>query len=230
MVEIRGEAGAIPIYVPVEDNGEEPPPAEPALVTAFDIGPQRLTVASAQGLRAQGFTKAIIGMWYANLALTRSNIEIAQGEGFDVETYAYLHLGGDVPGRMRQSIDVGLPYGIARCYQDWEDDGNGESGIPNRAIYPPSRVEQLIFACDDACQGYPSGKYSGLWWWDPATGKSQVWADDIWWSADYDGNPDIETFISFGGITRLQAKQYRGTTNIAGIGVDVSTFRNPVGS
>ncbi len=199
-------------------------PIPTELVYAFDIGPQRLTPKAALGLWNAGFRKAIIGLWYVDLDLTRSNLQVALDQGFDMESYAYLHLGGNVADRMQRSISLGLSYGVHRIFMDWEDDGEGNSGIPDPAIYPVSRVKDLIWTAQNACADYPNGHYSGPWWWGPVTGDAHDWAERPWWIADYDGNPDITSFTPMAGITTLTGKQYAGTHNVAGVDIDASRF------
>jgi hypothetical protein len=115
------------------------------------------------------------------------------------------------------------PYG-GRLWPDLEDNGEGTDGVPNPAIFPPSRIVDLIGTAVEACEDYPRGLYSAKWWWVPATGDSQLWAGERWWSADYDDVPDLSVFQPFGGITQLAGKQYRGTTDLAELTVDLSVF------
>lgn len=193
------------------------------LVQTIDLSHSRLTPYAADLLRAQGFTRCIVGIRYDNLPLTRDNLAVASQAGFEVEAYAYLWWGGDVGERIRRSIDLIQPYG-GRLWPDLEDNGEGTDGIPNPSVYPPSRIVDLIGVADAACEDYPHGKYSARWWWVPATGNSQLWAGDDWWIADYDGVADLNVFRPFGGITQLTGKQYQGTTDLYGMTVDLSVF------
>jgi hypothetical protein len=166
-----------------------------------------------------------VGIRYDNLALTRSNLQVAKDAGLEVDAYAYLWLGGDVRDRVRRSIDLCQPYGIARMYLDWEDNGNGEAGVPDRAQFPPSLVRDRIGQSVAACEDFPRGLYSGAWWWKPATGDTPIWKDEPWWIAQYDGVPDLAVFTPFGGITRLAGKQYQGDTSECGVTVDLNLWR-----
>jgi hypothetical protein len=201
-----------------------PPPTGPTF--GVDLSSARLTLEAARCLKANGWGRVTVGIRYDNLALTRSNLQVAKDAGLEVDAYAYYWLGGDVRDRTRRSLDLCLPYDITQLWPDWEDNGHGAAGVPNRAEFPPSRVCDLIAAVDDEMRNYfPPSKYSGAWWWTPATGNSTRWAGDEWWIAQYDGIPDLSVFTPFGGITRLVGKQYQGTTSECGVTVDLNLWR-----
>lgn len=193
------------------------------LVQTIDLSHSRLTPEAAAALRAQGFSRCIVGIRYDNLPLTQSNLAVASQAGFEVEAYGYLWWGGDVGERIRRSIDLIQPYG-GRLWPDLEDNGEGTDGIPDPSVFPPSRIVDLIGVAVNACEDYPHGLYSAAWWWIPATGNSQLWAGERWWTADYDGVPDLSVFRPFAGITQLAGKQYQGTTSLEGMTVDLSVF------
>lgn len=195
----------------------------PAL-TGLDFAYSELTPVAAACLLQQGFKKAVVGAVYANLDLTARNLAMARAVGFEVDIYAYLWLGGNITERVKRTIILALQYGCERIWLDLEDDGNGESGIPNPGTYPPSRVKDIIAQAIDACDDFPFGLYSGKWWWEPATGSTTLWADVPWWVAEYDGIPDLSVFTPFCGITKLHGKQYQGTHEVCGMSIDSNVF------
>ena len=200
-----------------------PPPVEapPKLVHAVDISTSRLTAEACACLREQGYGRIIVGIRQDNFALTRHNLQVAHGEGFETEAYVYLWWGGDTYQRTAAGCELVAPF-ASFLHIDCEDNGNGAPGQPlgiasQNIVHKISRSVQ---ACAQASM--PHGIYSGAWWWIPATDNSEAFRDLPLWAADYDGIADLDVWRPFGGWERPSTKQYQGTTNLCGLAVDLN--------
>lgn len=178
-------------------------------------------------MRADGYEKVIVGIRQNNFQLTRENLSVARREfAIPPDCYVYPWLGGDTAQRTRQALEAFGPLS-ARIWVDAEDNGHGASGLPNPAEYPAALVIEKIEACFSVLDAaaFPSGYYGARWWHLPATDDYQGWAHRPLWVADYDGVDDLRVWGRFGGWNIAHAKQYQGTTPLAGILVDLNVIR-----
>jgi hypothetical protein len=72
--------------------------------------------------------------------------------------------------------------------------------------------------------GVKLGIYTSASQWIPIMGGYTGGSAYPLWYAHYDGNPSFADFSPFGGWTRPAIKQYQGSTNICGCGVDYNWY------
>ncbi len=91
---------------------------------------------------------------------------------------------------------------------------------PRRWLSGSQWLRDAIWAVKSA--GYRPGIYTGKWFWDGYMKAN--FSEYPLWAAQYDGIPDLESVILFGGWTRerLWGKQYSSE------GVDQNVFRPEV--
>jgi GH25 family lysozyme M1 (1,4-beta-N-acetylmuramidase) len=80
----------------------------------------------------------------------------------------------------------------------------------------------LINGCHAA--GVTIGVYTSASQWNPIMGASTAGSSYPLWYAHYDNNPSFSDFRGFGGWTHPSIKQYKGTTTLCGVGVDLSWY------
>jgi GH25 family lysozyme M1 (1,4-beta-N-acetylmuramidase) len=143
--------------------------------------------------------------------------------GMNVEAYIYLYFGAngvpsDVLGRTRQKLNmIRSVGGIKRVWIDCEDTTSG--------LAPSDLLHLIGQACDAVrAEGYEVGIYTGGWWWRPYTADSTQFSHLPLWTADYDGNADLEFSSPFGGWSSLYRKQYtdKGRLGIYGADLDLN--------
>jgi hypothetical protein len=199
------------------------------MIPAVDLSWAQLTAASCACLRAQGYGRIVNGLRYVSQAnqavadVSLENLRIAHAEGFELEAYAYLWLGGPIEDRIARSLEACAPYPVRRLWLDFEDNGHGASGIPRELdVHQVIDCVHRAIAASSQPGASPWGLYSARWWWAPATGDSPSWRDEPWWIAQYDGIADPTVFTPFAGITQPAMKQYQGTTQLCGLSVDLN--------
>jgi len=199
------------------------------VIPAVDLSWAQLTAANCACLRAHGYGRIVNGLRYVSQLnqgvadVSLENLRIAQAEGFELEAYAYLWLGGPIEDRIARSLEACAPYPVRRLWLDFEDNGHGASGLPRDLT--PDQVIELVYrgiAASDQPGAPPWGLYSAAWWWRPATANVEIWKDAPWWIAQYDGIADPTVFTPFAGITQPAMKQYQGTTQLCDLSVDLN--------
>ncbi len=171
-------------------------------------------------LKARGVEHLIAGTQVPSV--TRAQIEAARTAGMSVDAYVYLYWRRDVRVEVGRALETvsGLPAG--RLWLDCEDDTGG---------LPPEEVIELIAAAVEACGDVPAGIYTGRWWWAPSTGDSGRFSYLPLWHAEYirsaEERPDFDSFPPYGGWTRPAMWQFRGTTPLCGVSVDLNLQEAP---
>eukprot|EP00026_Physarum_polycephalum_P020279 Phypoly_transcript_22757.p1 GENE.Phypoly_transcript_22757~~Phypoly_transcript_22757.p1 ORF type:complete len:165 (-),score=20.16 Phypoly_transcript_22757:88-582(-) len=72
--------------------------------------------------------------------------------------------------------------------------------------------------------GVVIGVYTSASQWIPIMGGYTGGSSFPLWYAHYDGNPSFSDFSPFGGWTSPAIKQYQGSTNLCGCGVDYNWY------
>lgn len=73
-------------------------------------------------------------------------------------------------------------------------------------------------------RGVSLGIYSSASQWNPIMGGSTAFSKYPLWYAHYDNNPSFSDFAPFGGWTKPNIKQYKGTTSYCSASVDLSWY------
>jgi len=169
--------------------------------------------------KAAGVKKLIVGT--QNETMTRRQVGVAQSEGLPVELYVYLYFDRNPVAKVKAAADLAHAADIFRIWLDAEDTSTAKA---------PDQLIASLQACVQAVRdrGIDPGIYSGAWWWKPRMGNSAAFRDlDLWYS-HYDGQANFDDWyagFAFGGWEHPTGKQYAGTTQLCGKGVDLNHFR-----
>lgn len=183
-----------------------------------------LNASQAQRLVELGYTTAIVQVVNEDIHLHRQQIPILQAAGIDVQGYVYMWFDGDFESRVAYACRELQNYNITKLWLDCEDQAYANGENPQHVIRAIRRSSWVA-----TIAGVTSGIYTGKWWWEVATGDTKEFSDLPLWAAVYGGNPDITSFVPFGGWTSLAIKQHTPDTTIALIpNVDLNTVREVV--
>ena len=137
--------------------------------------------------------------------------------GVTVDAYVYLYWRRDVRAEVARALETIEDLPVGRLWVDCEDDSSG---------IEPGVIVELIDTAVEACALIPAGIYTGRWWWAPATSDSRRFSDLPLWHAQYtrsaDERPVFDAFTAYGGWTRPLMWQFRGTTQLCGVSVDLN--------
>lgn len=191
---------------------------------AADISTSRLTPEAVEALISAGVECMIVGVREDDYPLTMHNLELAHLFPRRPDIYVYPCWSRPVRRRIRRAIDT-FRDGFDRLWVNFEDNGDGEPGVPYQAPETVIRLGDQAFAVCDA-EGVLSGYYGAPWWHVPSTDNYTGWSDRALWVADHDGIADLDDWIPFGGWTQLAAKQYEANVKIGGVNVDLSIMQD----
>ena len=191
------------------------------MLTAIDISNWTgdIEPATVRCWKAAGVKKLIVGT--QNETMTRRQVGVAQSEGLPIELYVYLYFDRDPVAKVKAAADLAHAADIFRIWLDAEDTSTAKA--PDRLI---ADLQGCVQAVRD--RGIDPGIYTGAWWWKPRMGNSAAFRDlDLWYS-HYDGQPNFNDWyagFAFGGWEHPTGKQYAGTTQLCGKGVDLNYFK-----
>jgi len=165
--------------------------------------------------RQQGYGHLVCGSQRSEI--TRRQLETAVAGGMSVDAYVYLYWRFDVAGQVAAALETVRGYPVERLWLDCEDAAGGLA---------PAAIVGRIGTAVAACGAFPHGIYTGRWWWEPTTGASRAFSHLPLWHAEYpvvsEPPPDFAGFRAYGGWSRPAMWQYRGTTQLCGVGVDLN--------
>lgn len=173
------------------------------------------TPAQVQCLIADGYTTAIVGCSYGQVA--RSQLMAFSDNGMKIEAYAWItHPLNTLLLERALTVIAGLP--VTRLWLDAEADTNGRT--PAGVV---ADINGAVEYCQKVRPDLALGIYTGAWWWTPRTGNSQeTWGLPLWLANYRDtDNPLAESEIP-GGWTRESTAiwQYAGTIETCGLNTD----------
>lgn len=151
------------------------------------------------------------------LGVTRQQIAACLEAGLAVDAYVWFWFERSLwPWDLDRKLALldGLP--IRQLWLDVEDTAPGYS--------PEQRAAAVSLALSrlDAYRttsGQKAGVYTGRWYWTDYLADTPEFADRELWDADYDGIEDAEqSWEPYGGWTERAIKQWRGTSELAGMG------------
>lgn len=173
----------------------------------WDGNPQTFRTVVQSLMEHDGADFAIVGAQDEEIA--RQQIEIIQACGInDIDTYAYITFDGDDGARIQRAADL-CPSG-GRVWLDLEADP-GDVDVQKYMAALPRGPERV-------------GVYSRANWLEDHAPNLR-WGPDVpYWAADYDGNPDPASAPLPPGVEHCEIKQYLGTTNRYGLGVDYNSW------
>jgi len=178
-------------------------------------------------IRGQGFDLLIAGTQRPEV--TRPQLELARDAGFLLEAYVYLYWLTDTAQQVRQALQTieGLP--VRRLWLDCED---------KAAALSTDQVLNAIHQAVEAAGTFPTGIYTGSWWWTPNTLDSTWFSEIPLWHAAYPLDTGPETPESelaqrfkglprYGGWTHPAMWQHQGSTELCGLNVDLNYLPDP---
>lgn len=164
-------------------------------------------------LIADGYTRAVVGCSYGNVA--RAQLEAFSNGGMEIEAYCWVtHPLTLQPIDKAINVCIGLP--VKRLWLDCE-------APPNKRT-----PAQIVDDIDDAVRyatRYFSGEigiYTGSWWW-PVTGPTQnTWGLPLWLANYRDpAKPLTEADVPGGWtVADVALWQYAGTVTTCGLNTD----------
>jgi hypothetical protein len=192
-------------------------------IKALDVSFSPISPGWAAARKAEGWEVFIQCVWtggYANNAhvsrVAARNLKVAREAG--MITAGYLNTNPWFPAEtsLREArTNAGAEWShLEVVFNDVEIAGVTEQQIKDHCL-----------AIEGA--GKRTAIYSARWFWSSIGDPKWPWlrAYDIW-AADYDGDPFLGTTALFGpwSVTDVIGKQYRGSTDIGGVQVDLNVF------
>jgi GH25 family lysozyme M1 (1,4-beta-N-acetylmuramidase) len=177
-------------------------------------------------LKSKGWSFAVVGAWgsYGCNTLARQQLAAARTAGLTTGAYVLLHF--DDPEKtgewqVRQAVEsIGEELRHVRLIAlDVEEKGGPVAVDP---------VDLIQSAVDEVARlGLPAVMYTKEKDWREMTGNSRAFAHLPLWVPRYDGVPKLgvsgkHPWRPFGGWKRQAAKQYKGTTDLHGVKVDLN--------
>eukprot|EP01117_Protostelium_nocturnum_P015946 TRINITY_DN621_c0_g1_i3.p1 TRINITY_DN621_c0_g1~~TRINITY_DN621_c0_g1_i3.p1 ORF type:complete len:212 (-),score=39.72 TRINITY_DN621_c0_g1_i3:1381-2016(-) len=148
----------------------------------------------------------------------RSNIINAKAAGFEVDGYIFpCPTCGNAAKQINQTLEAikGSGYGTL-----WLDIEGPQYWTKNRETNRKF-LEELIDATKKS--QVKVAIYSSASQWNPIFGADYKGGHDLpLWYAHYDFKPTFSDFKPFAGWTKPVWKQYKGTTTLCGVGVDLN--------
>lgn len=159
----------------------------------------------------QGFNHAIIGTQWPDL--TRHQLEICHRGGMTLDLYSFLIWSRDIPSYMAARVNLGDGYPVGRHWLDCEE------------AIAPFTSNQILDKIDQAVEGlgdFPTGIYTGEWWWNPNV-ATDAYSQLPLWHAAYQARPSSLTLPRpYGGWTEATIWQYQGSVQLCGANMDLN--------
>lgn len=160
--------------------------------------------------------------------VTRQQIEVCAAVGMRTDVYVYLWTNSDVRADMLAKLALlnGLEQYVGRLWLDVEDTA---AATVDQRIQSVRRALDVLDAWSRV-HGKPlTAIYAARWHWSAYMGNTVEFGERELWTAQYDNIEDPDVFNPFGGWDSCALKQYRGTSNLAGVsGVDLNIMRKGV--
>lgn len=167
-----------------------------------------ITPAMVAAWKSRGFEHACVRLSLERrdmIDLAKRQIAVFQNGGMSTSGYiwGYFDL-GDPAGVAEQTVGEYASTGVVRYWTDVEDETHSMS--------PAANVSWLHVHLDTlASLQVPFGIYTGQWFWRVFMGNSREFRNVALWDANWDGTPDLDRFVPYGGWEKCLAKQYGGT-------------------
>lgn len=156
---------------------------------------------------------------------TRQQVQACIDAGLTVDVYIWLWFDLDTSDiEHKLSLLDGLP--IRQLWLDVED----TAAIKYDQATCEQKVTDALALCDAYATsgGQPTGLYTGRWFWVDSRymDNTTAFSGRELWDANYDDVADAALgFVPYGGWTAPRIKQYRGTSELAGIsGLDLNVL------
>jgi len=176
-------------------------------------------------MKTAGYDSAVIRVYQSNGRVDpngHTTVEHSRAAGM-TRTDVYMfpcHSCGDGGAQVRAAVDNlrsnNASYGTfwfdIEGPQYWSTDKASNSAFFEAMVTEAKSLDQHI------------GVYTSASQWDPIMGAYRGGASYPLWYAHYDGNPSFNDFAPFGGWTKPDMKQFRGTTTLCGCGVDLNYY------
>jgi hypothetical protein len=181
----------------------------PTLVRAIDVSSHQST--DLRSLIGEHQPKHVIVKLYLPVESipqehTRAQIRSARAAGCSVGGYVWCYRDEDPRKTVRDAVALARSCGVELPVL-WLD---CETYTVNGEVRDPGPDAPWLRAAVDECRalGVRPGIYTGGWWWREYMNNSRAFADLPLWTAEYDGNTNIDDVTLFGGWTRASGKQW----------------------
>ena len=173
---------------------------------------QNLTPSNARALKASGVELVIVRLSheYQQLINTaRAQCKMVLDAGMHLQGYvwAYFTEAPVAAASYWHALYDDIP--LERVWVDCEAE--------TRHRGTPAHNVEWLHAVLDGLQPWPTGVYTGRWWWVPYMGNSKEFTEQPLWDADYTGVPNLYPISLYGGWNRRYIHQYSGNGSLAGI-------------
>lgn len=171
-----------------------------------------------KAIKAAGYELAVVGVWHGASTNGYAAQQLESARAAEMCLAAYVAL---APGRSgAQQVDEGnkVVPGHLRGSLNFVAIDAELGGLTVAMIGDAiGRAREL---------GYRPVIYTGRWWWVDHFGDPSDFADIPLWAAHYDSDPSVDTVPLYGGWGRdkLMGKQYKGSTLLHGVNVDLNWF------
>ncbi len=164
--------------------------------------------------KAEGFERVILGT--QDMKITNGQIVNAYGAGLKVDLYAMLYWDQAEDMELLRNIKQQLPE-TATIWLDCEIE---YPGSPDHLTF--DLVELMGLAAPG--EGLV-GIYTRSNWWQSFAGNTEVFGPWPLWDAFYNGVPNFDYFVPYGGWSAPTMKQYAVDVILDGVRVDLNCYK-----
>lgn len=179
---------------------------------SFDVSFSKITPEWAEARLAEGYELLIQDLWTGNrlVKVAEENLRTWREAGGRVAAYFCIH----------DATDIDTHFSRAR-----EGAGGEWGNLAFLAIdveIEPVSVASVLYAADLVLEaGLRPVVYTGYWFWAGKMGNPTGCEHLPLWDASYGTEPALEMTYRYGGWEVRAIHQFRGTTNIDGVEVDL---------
>ncbi|HXU82489.1 MAG TPA: GH25 family lysozyme [Polyangia bacterium] len=173
---------------------------------------QNLTPQGARALKDSGVELVIVRMSHERPALVDialRQMQMVVDAGMRLHGYPWAYFNEDPVATAQKWIGLYDSMPIEHVWPDCEE--------TQYVGDPAHNIDWLQMALATLKQQWPTGIYTGRWWWVPRMGNSTAFADEPLWDADYTNVPELHPASLYGGWTQRAIHQYTGNGALAGM-------------
>jgi len=174
-------------------------------------------------MKAQNFHFAVTRAYRSDNVFDSTSIQNligAKSVGFYADVYIFPCVPcGNPQGQINNMLDRlgNTPFGMVWLdIEVFQWSSNHQSNI--------NFIEGMINAVVARIGEKRLGIYTNYYMWQSITGLATFASYLPLWYAHYDDSPNYNDFRAFGGWTKPSIKQYKGTTDVCGTGVDLNFY------
>ena len=186
----------------------------PEWVPAVDLSNwQNLTPQGARSLAEAGVELVIVRASHERQSLidtARRQMQMVVDAGMRLHAYGWMYGTEDPVVTAQKWLGLYDDQPIGRFWIDCEQ------GAPYIGSADQT-VDWLHMALGILAGQWPTGIYTGCWWWVPFTGNDAGFTDQPLWDADYTNVPELHPARLYGGWQARAIHQYTGNGSLGGM-------------